>query len=62
MDNKVSISKIKQGDLFEKLRMSFIIDRVSLIKAFRDIGINVRVEKDLDTLYKLNSKCLDRKG
>jgi hypothetical protein len=62
MDNKVSVSKVKNGDVLEKLRMAFIIDRVSLIKSFKDIGIIVKDEKDLYTLYKLNSEGLDRKG
>lgn len=62
MDNKISISKVTNGDVLEKLRMSFIIDRVSLIKAFKDIGIIVKDENDLKTLAELNSKGLDKKG
>lgn len=63
MDNKISITKLtKENDLLEKLRFAFIVDRVSLIKAFKNVGISVKDEKDLITLYNLNSQGLDKKG
>jgi hypothetical protein len=62
MDNTVSISKLKSGDILEKLRFSFIADRVSLIKAFKDVGILVKDENDLKILADLNKTGVDKKG
>jgi len=62
MDNTVSISKLKSGNLLEKLRFSFIADRVSLTKAFRDVGIIVKDENDLKILSDLSKQGIDKKG
>lgn len=61
-NNKISISKLKAGDVLEKLRFAFIADRVSLIKAFKDIGITVKDERDLEILSELNKRGMDKKG
>lgn len=62
MDNTVSISKLQRGDILEKLRFSFIADRVSLTKAFRDVGIPIKDENDLIILSNISKQGLDKKG
>lgn len=62
MENIISVSKLKSGDLLEQLRFQWFADRKAFINAFAKIGVKVDKESDLAKLVDLNKSGGDLSG
>ena len=62
METVISAKKIKSGNVLERMRFIFCADRENFTKAFKSIGVEVKNEKDLETLAQLHELGDDVKG
>jgi len=59
---EISKSELRSGNTLAIMKFSWCADRESFVKAFDAIGLPIKSEQDLETLYEWSKSGADKSG